>query len=110
MADAAARTSETTRSVVGGFGIGEHGNARDSRPQFTQEPKLLRRKLHREGGDTGDVASRSAEAGDEASQYPAEASVSAAQLIERQLPVSRAVPPYLTAYSSQLSSKITSSP
>jgi hypothetical protein len=50
----------------GEFGIDEHGNSRGSWPQFTQEPKLLRRKLHRHEADTGDVATKPVEAGDEA--------------------------------------------
>jgi hypothetical protein len=37
----------------GEFGIDEHGNARGSRPQLTQEPKLLCPKFHRGEADTG---------------------------------------------------------
>src|SRR5262245_35919897 len=48
------------------FGIDEHGNARGSRPQLTQEPKLLRRKFHRHEADTSDVAAGPVEVGDEA--------------------------------------------
>jgi hypothetical protein len=50
----------------GPSGIDEHGNARGSRPQLTQEPKLLRRKFVRDEADTGDVAAGPVEAGDEA--------------------------------------------
>jgi hypothetical protein len=32
--------------------IGEHANARGSGPQLTQEPKQLRRKVHRDEADT----------------------------------------------------------
>src|SRR5262245_23628931 len=44
----------------------EHGNALGSRPQLTQEPKLLRRKFHRHEADTSDVAAGPVEVGDEA--------------------------------------------
>src|SRR5262249_58304674 len=47
----------------GEFGVDEHGNARGSRPQLTQEPKLFRPKFRRAEADTGDVATGPVEAG-----------------------------------------------
>ena len=66
-AEAAAWTSETKDSVRGNLGLIEHGNARGSRQQLAQEPKLLCRQLGGDKGDTGDVAARPVEAGDETS-------------------------------------------
>ena len=48
-------------------GIDEHGKARGSRQQLVQEPEPLCRELHIHGADTGDVAARPVEAGDETS-------------------------------------------
>src|SRR5262245_59798631 len=50
----------------GPVGIDEHGNARGSGPQLTQEPKLLRRKVHRDEADTSHVVAWPVEVGDKA--------------------------------------------
>src|SRR5262249_21242506 len=47
-------------------GIDQHANAYGSRLQFMQQPKLFCPKLRRNEGDTGDVAARPVETGDEA--------------------------------------------
>src|SRR5213080_1615160 len=50
----------------GPFGIDNHSNARDSRLQLTQEPKLLCPNFRRDEADPGGVATGPVEAGDEA--------------------------------------------
>src|SRR5262245_56725709 len=47
-------------------GIDQHADAHGSRLQLMQQPKLLCPKLRRDEGDTGDVAARAVETGDEA--------------------------------------------
>src|SRR5262249_41743196 len=50
----------------GMVGIDQHANAYGSRLQFMQQPKWFCPKLRRNEGDTGDVAARPVETGDEA--------------------------------------------
>jgi hypothetical protein len=50
----------------GVVGIDQHADAHGSRLQLMQQPKLLCPKLRRNEGDTGDVAARPVETGDEA--------------------------------------------
>ena len=47
-------------------GIDQHGNAHGSRLQHMQQPKLFCPKLRVNEGNTGDVAARPVETGDEA--------------------------------------------
>src|SRR6516225_8538834 len=47
------------------MGIDQNGNADGSRQQLVQEPKLLRADRRRHEADTGYVATRTIEAGDE---------------------------------------------
>src|SRR5262249_48218825 len=55
------------KGLCGGIvGIDQHGNAHGSRLQLMQQPNLLCPKLRRDEGDTGDVAARPVETGDEA--------------------------------------------
>src|SRR5262245_31916082 len=48
------------------FGIDQHANAHGSRLQLMQQPKLLCPKLSNAKRDTGDIAARLVETGDEA--------------------------------------------
>src|SRR5262249_33632822 len=57
------RDKELSDGIVG---IDQHANAHGSRLQLMQQPKLLCPKLRRNEGDTGDVAARPVETGDEA--------------------------------------------
>ena len=55
------------KGLCGGVvGIDQHANAHGSRLQLMQQPKLLCPKLSREKRDTGDIAARPVETGDEA--------------------------------------------
>src|SRR5262249_45033938 len=55
------------KGLCGGkVGIDQHANAHGSRLQLMQQSKLLCPKLRRDEGDTGDVAARPVETGDEA--------------------------------------------